>query len=476
MVKKAKAKSRLDKYYELAKEQGYRSRAAFKLLQLDKKFNFLNTANVLIDLCAAPGGWLQVAANNMPVASMIIGVDLVPIKPIKGVVTFAGDITAPETHNRIRAELKTMKADVVLHDGAPNVGVNWLKDAYDQNELVLTSLKVAIKFLREGGTFVTKIFRSTDYNSLLWLFGKLFEKVSATKPLASRSQSAEIFVVCEKYKAPKKIDPKLLDPKYVFIDIDENIDSQQEIKSLKQIVPKPGKLKKGKIDETKGMTQFRRMTLAEFVECTNPYQFLVDTNQITFDDEDSKEYLEIAPAPKGLDALCEDIKLLGRNELNALLKWRHKVKKTIDKKKKSETQVETQHEDTDSEAELEERIQSLKKKEKNELKKKREKEKKEAKMRYDIYDPYEGQDLYSIAETENRLDGDDFDPNEPNLMDQPEEEEDDLELEYQDETARIRIMEENLNFLHSEDKIRKKRRLNDELELNLVKTSIIPIS
>jgi AdoMet-dependent rRNA methyltransferase SPB1 len=341
---------------------------------------------------------------------------------------------------------------------------------------VLTSLKVAIKFLREGGTFVTKIFRSTDYNSLLWLFGKLFEKVSATKPLASRSQSAEIFVVCEKYKAPKKIDPKLLDPKYVFIDIDENIDSQQEIKSLKQIVPKPGKLKKGKIDETKGMTQFRRMTLAEFVECTNPYQFLVDTNQITFDDEDSKEYLEIAPAPKGLDALCEDIKLLGRNELNALLKWRHKVKKTIDKKKKSETQVETQHEDTDSEAELEERIQSLKKKEKNELKKKREKEKKEAKMRYDIYDPYEGQDLYSIAETENRLDGDDFDPNEPNLMDQPEEEEDDLELEYQDETARIRIMEENLNFLHSEDKIRKKRRLNDELELNLVKTSIIPIS
>jgi AdoMet-dependent rRNA methyltransferase SPB1 len=212
------------------------------------------------------------------------------------------------------------------------------------------------------------------------------------------------------------------------------------------------------------------------VECTNPYQFLVDTNQITFDDEDSKEYLEIAPAPKGLDALCEDIKLLGRNELNTLLKWRHKVKKTIDKKKKSETQVETQHEDTDSEAELEERIQSLKKKEKNELKKKREKEKKEAKMRYDIYDPYEGQDLYSIAETENRLDGDDFDPNEPNLMDQPEEEEDDLELEYQDETARIRIMEENLNFLHSEDKIRKKRRLNDELELNLVKTSIIPIS
>ncbi|KAF9532027.1 Spb1 C-terminal domain-containing protein [Crepidotus variabilis] len=325
-AQKKTGKGRLDKYYKLAKEQGYRARSAFKLIQLNKKYSILESSRCTIDLCAAPGGWLQVASKYMPANSVIVGVDLVPIRPIPRVVTFTSDITTTQCRNLIRNELKDWKADVVLHDGAPNVGTAWIQDAYSQSELVLMSLKLAVEFLAKGGTFVTKVFRSVDYNNLIWVFNQLFGKVEATKPPSSRNVSAEIFVVCREFLAPKHIDPKFLDPKHVFKDLSSSINPEDKGVSMDKAqanVFHPEKKRRHRDGYADGdYTLFKILEASTFIREHDPIAALGGANKISFHSEEEKEWLALHITTEEVKANCEDLKVLGKGDFKALIKWR----------------------------------------------------------------------------------------------------------------------------------------------------------
>ncbi|KIJ68338.1 hypothetical protein HYDPIDRAFT_24627, partial [Hydnomerulius pinastri MD-312] len=368
-AQKKTGKGRLDKYYKLAKEQGYRARSAFKLIQLNKKYAFLESARCCIDLCAAPGGWLQVASKYMPTNSIIVGVDLVPIKPIPRVVTFAADITTVQCRNLIRGEVKDWKADVVLHDGAPNVGTAWVQDAYSQSELVLMSLKLAVEFLAKGGTFVTKVFRSVDYNNLIWVFNQLFGKVEATKPPSSRNVSAEIFVVCRDFLAPKHIDPKFLDPKHVFKDLSSTaasgLDKGSSANNAQANVFQPEKKRRKRDGYDDGdYTLFNKVSAGDFIRSSEPINVLGLANKIAFDTEEEKQWLELSITTPDVKSNCDDLKVLGKGDFKTLLKWRIALREELGldvKTKHADELTETVEitEEVDEEQQIQEELERL---------------------------------------------------------------------------------------------------------------------
>jgi AdoMet-dependent rRNA methyltransferase SPB1 len=261
----------------------------------------------------------------MPSGSIVLGVDLLPIRAIRNVKTLVADITTTECRKQITSELHGWKADVVLCDGAPNIGSAYQKDAYVQNELVIAALKVATEHLIEGGTFCTKVYRSKDYNSVLWVLQQLFVDVQAMKPNSSRSQSAEIFLVCLKYLNPTTIDPKLLDPNHVFKEVTDpngGTSGSSKVDVLHKKYELHNKRHRSGYDDDAGVLLKKTCTVTQFVQSKDPVRLLTDMNEFIY----TPECQELFSSHKGTneDILLsfKDLRVLGRIDFKKLLRWR----------------------------------------------------------------------------------------------------------------------------------------------------------
>lgn len=371
-VQKKNAKGRLDKYYFLAKEKGYRARSSFKILQINEKYgHFLESSKVVIDLCAAPGSWCQVASQLCPVNSLIIGVDIVPMKPMPNVITFQSDITTEDCRSKLAGYMKTWKADTVMHDGAPNVGLNWVQDAYTQSQLTLQSLKLAVEHLNVGGTFITKVFRSKDYNNLMWVFKQLFDKVEATKPPASRNVSAEIFVVCKGFKAPKKLDPRFLDPKHVF----EEVEEAKTNNEAKVFNPELKRRSRQGYEEG-DYTLFHPMPLLDWVRQEDDIISTlgsISMFQIDSDDSEWKILKKMKQTTTEFMECCKDLKVLGKKDFKMLIRWRKHARNELGiiDEKDAKPLVEVEEVEMDEDEKIDKELDAVK--ERLRLKNKREK-------------------------------------------------------------------------------------------------------
>ena len=183
-------------YYRLAKVKGYRSRAAFKLLQISEKYDLIDEGDTVVDLGAAPGGWLQAARTIVGESGFVLGIDLKPIEnlPWSNVVFRVGSIKEFEDL-KIDELLPNGQADVVLSDVAPNISGVWEVDHARQIDLAESSLKIATVILRKGGNFLVKAFQGELLEGFVKEVRKFFSVVKIVKPKASRVKSSEVYVL-----------------------------------------------------------------------------------------------------------------------------------------------------------------------------------------------------------------------------------------------------------------------------------------
>jgi 23S rRNA (uridine2552-2'-O)-methyltransferase len=186
-----------DPYVERARAKGYRSRAAFKLIELDDKFHLLRKGARIADLGAAPGGWLQVALERG--AGTVVGVDLLPIEPAAGATLIEGDFTDPGVVARVKAALGG-RADLVLSDMAANATGHRATDHLRVVALADAAAAFAEEILAQGGSFVTKVFQGGAEGELLARLKARFAAVKHAKPPASRKGSPETYLVATGFK------------------------------------------------------------------------------------------------------------------------------------------------------------------------------------------------------------------------------------------------------------------------------------
>jgi 23S rRNA (uridine2552-2'-O)-methyltransferase len=180
-----------DPYVRGAKARGYRSRAAFKLLQIDAEERLLRPGMMVVDLGAAPGGWSQVAAENVKPGGRVVAVDLLPIAPISGVTVLKGDFRG-ESLGRV---LGDARADVILSDLAPNLSGIGNVDQARALELAEAAIDFCCKRLKPDGVFLVKAFHGEAFDTVLTRLKSTFRKVKVLKPPASRGESAETYAL-----------------------------------------------------------------------------------------------------------------------------------------------------------------------------------------------------------------------------------------------------------------------------------------
>lgn len=189
-----------DPYVRKARESGYRSRAAFKLLEINTRDRLFIPGASVVDLGAAPGGWSQVAAGKVGAGGRVIAVDLLEIAPISGVTVLRGDFRLAEVQAQIVAALAGAKADVVLSDLSPNLSGIASADQARAAELVRTALDFCRAQLKPGGAFLVKVFQGEEFARLHKEMKNLFAEVRTLKPPASRGESRETYLLARGLK------------------------------------------------------------------------------------------------------------------------------------------------------------------------------------------------------------------------------------------------------------------------------------
>ncbi len=207
MPKPRRTQDRQDYYYWEAKRKGYRSRAAFKLLQMNRTFRLIKEGDKVLDLGASPGGWSQVCREF---GAEVVAVDLNPMKPIEGVVFIRGDINDEETLKKIKEVHR--EYDIVICDAAPKITGHWTIDHLRSIELVRSAFRIARQVLRPGGNFVVKMFQGEETQRVFREMKPFFRFKKFHSPRASRKRSAEIYFVGKGFRRARN---------YVFLKGDE---------------------------------------------------------------------------------------------------------------------------------------------------------------------------------------------------------------------------------------------------------------
>jgi 23S rRNA (uridine2552-2'-O)-methyltransferase len=206
MTKKSKSSAQWlndhesDEYVLRARREGYRSRASYKLLEIDEKFDLLRSGSVVVDLGAAPGGWTQIAVKKCGAKGFVVGLDLLDIEPLSGTVLIKGDFTEEKVLGELTAVLQDRPVDLVISDMAPNL--SGMKEIDQPGAIYLAelALEFACSTLKPGGALLMKCFEGSGIDELRGGIRNNFKQLNNFKPKASRGKSREIYVLGRQFK------------------------------------------------------------------------------------------------------------------------------------------------------------------------------------------------------------------------------------------------------------------------------------